>query len=253
MLKALLHGKLSREQENMEDILTSNVFGTLNYLPTSSCMVRFLSNAVLLNGDRPLAQLPLGAEIVFNFWPWLNEPGYDGCEPDVLLRIVCGDQGKYLVLVEAKYHSGKSSEAGEEIGTEDPASNEIKKVEDQLAKEWRQLEAVAEKESCQPVLIYLTADTSCPRDEIEASQKRFRPEAKVKICWLSWRDLPAIIEDEDNKMLRDLLAMLRHLNLTFFEGFSKLEPYSLDRWNFSLSFDWKCLQVTTPIRWEFKS
>ena len=33
MLSALLHGKLSREQENMEDILTSIVFDTLRHLP----------------------------------------------------------------------------------------------------------------------------------------------------------------------------------------------------------------------------
>ena len=35
MIEALLHGKLSCKQENMEDILTSNVFGMLQYFDTS--------------------------------------------------------------------------------------------------------------------------------------------------------------------------------------------------------------------------
>lgn len=45
MLVALLHGKLSREQENIEDILTSNVFGVLKYLPPGTVLIPFLSKA----------------------------------------------------------------------------------------------------------------------------------------------------------------------------------------------------------------
>ena len=41
MLQALLNGKLSREQENMEDILTSNVFGLLRYVQPQDGILKY--------------------------------------------------------------------------------------------------------------------------------------------------------------------------------------------------------------------
>ena len=54
--------KRSEETENMEDILTSHVFGTLKYLPNSSGLIQFLSKATFFNRetgdeDRPLGHL----------------------------------------------------------------------------------------------------------------------------------------------------------------------------------------------------
>jgi hypothetical protein len=147
MLKALLHGKLSREQENMEDIVTSNVFGTVQYLANSSDLIQFLSKAALLNRETgqeglPLGDLPSNAHIEFEFWPWLNDHVCAGCEPDVLLRVDSGGDRRYLILIEVKYHSGKSSEASET--TEQTNSGDAtKKAEDQLAKEWQQLQVLA--------------------------------------------------------------------------------------------------------------
>ena len=45
MIHALLNGKLSADQENMEDILTSNVFGLLRYLPPEHGLLPFLAHA----------------------------------------------------------------------------------------------------------------------------------------------------------------------------------------------------------------
>jgi hypothetical protein len=111
MLRALIHSKLSRDQENMEDILTSNVFGTLRYLSTAEVILSFLAKASTLNGDFPLAGLSARSKVDFEFWPWLTAPSCAGCEPDVLLRVDSPAGGKYLVLIEAKYRSGKSSKA----------------------------------------------------------------------------------------------------------------------------------------------
>lgn len=44
MLEALLHGKLSRNQENMEDILASSVSGLLQLMPATE-LGRFLAMA----------------------------------------------------------------------------------------------------------------------------------------------------------------------------------------------------------------
>ena len=46
MIEALLRGKLSREQENMEDVLTSNVFGMLQYVAPELGLFPFLARAV---------------------------------------------------------------------------------------------------------------------------------------------------------------------------------------------------------------
>jgi hypothetical protein len=45
MMPALLHGKLSKEQQNMEDVLTSTVFGLLEYVDSNEGVLPFLSRA----------------------------------------------------------------------------------------------------------------------------------------------------------------------------------------------------------------
>lgn len=110
MLMVLLHGKLSQDQENMEDILTSNVFGVLKYVPPEAALIPFLSKARTLGGEFPLASLSSHSEVTFEFWPWLEEPNCTPCEPDLLIRINSLDGKSILILVKAKYRSGKSSE-----------------------------------------------------------------------------------------------------------------------------------------------
>lgn len=225
MLMALLRGKLSRDQENMEDILTSNVFGTFKYLPPQDALLPFLSNAALLNGEMPLASLPGHAEVKYKFWPRLEEPDCEGCEPDVLIFLkLPGGSEKKLILVEAKYLSGKSSEEGEGA-----------RPHDQLAREWDNLRALAARESAASLLIYLTADLSPPIEDIEASQKELegKREQRGQICWLSWRHLRSLTRTSSHEMLRDLGEVLHHLNLTFFEGFSGVEAPRQLRWTFS--------------------
>ncbi len=51
MLAALIAGKLSRMQENMEDILTSNVFGLMQYMPAADALVPFLRNVEALSAE----------------------------------------------------------------------------------------------------------------------------------------------------------------------------------------------------------
>ena len=57
MLQAILKGKLSREQENMEDILTSNVFGLLRYVQPQEGILKYLSLAEDKDGKQPLKYL----------------------------------------------------------------------------------------------------------------------------------------------------------------------------------------------------
>lgn len=83
MLQALLRGKLSREQENLEDILTSNVFGALGYLDPKDGPLPFLALAETASGDRDFAWISELAPSVkvsatYEFWPWWEKPGCYG-------------------------------------------------------------------------------------------------------------------------------------------------------------------------------
>ena len=208
MLDALLNGKLARELENMEDVLTSNVFGLTKYLPAKEALLPFLRQARDTIGDAPLSDISDDAAAEYEFWPSWHEPGCVFCEPDLALRIDDKD-ATYLVGIEAKYRSGKSSFA-------DPADvpSEPHSANDQLAKEWQNLCRIAEREGRKPVLVYLTADYGVPRQEILESQADLMKSGCI--CWLSWRHLLRVVEMRETAIGKDLTALMHRLGFTFF-------------------------------------
>jgi hypothetical protein len=233
----------------MEDILTSNVFGLLRYLPPAEGLFAFISNAQALDGTRPLRFLlqpayASTATVEYEFWPFLKESGCFGCEPDLMLTITSSTGSLVSVLIEAKYWSGKSSEAYES------AANPV----DQLAREWDNLCGAARSAGAVPFLIYLTQDMRYPRSEIESSisewiEKRKGPGHGPAILWLSWRDLTRVVDPKANTILHDIHRMLVRLNLTSFLGFA-VNPVEPLAWSFGRkAFRWhvspECL------RWEF--
>ncbi|MGE0681985.1 MAG: hypothetical protein AB7P69_13935 [Candidatus Binatia bacterium] len=196
----------------------------------------------------------------------MEEPTCTPCEPDLLIRINCPDGERIVVLIEAKYRSGKSSEEETSSLTEISRNREESDVltssqdeiplKDQLSREWENLQSLADKESAQPVLVYLTADVGCPTKEIEDSQKALESRKKETgtICWLSWRHLPSLIVNSENEMLRDLATVLRRLNLTFFEGFSLVSSLGHIQWQFfpePIRFNWACRRIDKSLRWKF--
>ena len=91
MYLAEIHGKLSRQTENQEDILTSNVFSFFKYSNRKSFLYEFVRSL----GLEISIENALNAE--FFFWPRFE----DNTEPDLVIII-----GDFYLLVEAKYHSG---------------------------------------------------------------------------------------------------------------------------------------------------
>ena len=226
MIEAVLHGKLSSKQENMEDVLTSNVFGMLQYVAPDAGVIPFLSRAKTMDGNAPLAyikDLPAAnISVSYRFWPrWSH------CEPDVVLDISIADRLSYLIVIEAKHRSGKSSEADDvEL-----------RPNDQLAREWLDLSEEADRLLARPLLVFLTADICCPKSEIqdsidEYSHKRSADARTPLNCWLSWRELPGLFGRLPHLTpLRDIARMAEKLNLTFFQGFEDLSPFHID-WTF---------------------
>jgi hypothetical protein len=250
MIAALIAGKLSPLQENMEDILTSNVFGLMQYLPAPDALLPFLRNAEALDGSHPLAGLSSNTEATYSFWPRIERPGCHPCEPDVMIRLNDSADGPWIVLIEAKFRCGKSSE-------EDESSSA---PYDQLAREWDNLVSIAEVEKAQPLLVYLTADIGMPRQEIAASAREFSEKRSgcehaghFQCAWLSWRRLSVIFRGAQKPALRDLCALANHLSLCYFNGVTPLDLSPLAAWEFlvdSEGFAWKEIGKTAEI-WRF--
>ena len=244
MLQAILRGKLSRDHEQIEDILTSNVFGLLRY-EDHRIVLEWLGRARLVDGRGALdcALLPIDQiSIAWEFWPSWSEEGCVACEPDVVLTVSVPGKPPMHVLIEAKLNSGKSSQADDGYA---PA--------DQLAREWDNLVARSRADGARLVLIYLTSHFSLPRSEIEASTREFRSKrgADPVIAWLSWRELSTILDRHPQGLIRrDLALLLERMGLTYFEGVAPLPPEKI-RWRFDAgSYKWSIDDATDP-NWRF--
>src|SRR3989304_1732492 len=108
MLAAQLRGKLTRKEEDLEDLLTSNVFGSIKYVPHENGLIPLLAAAEDSNGFNPLRSLPKISAVDYEFWPYLEDGNGNAREPDVLIRITYETKRQIIILVEAKYKSGKS-------------------------------------------------------------------------------------------------------------------------------------------------
>src|SRR5687768_16534902 len=100
MLHAELHGKLTEDTadaERREDVLTSTVFGTLFVASAWNDLCEWFGRARRV---RQAPELRASASGARDYWFW---PRLHGAEPDLVVRL-----GDLLVVVEAKYYSGKS-------------------------------------------------------------------------------------------------------------------------------------------------
>lgn len=249
MLQALLYGKLSRDIEGMEDVLTSSVFGILKEIPFKEGVLPLLKTARSI-GDIQNPFLALtDASMEMQFWPWIKKADYYGCEPDVLIRINAEGLSA-IVLIEAKYKSGKSSQE----------NSEDFRPTDQLSREWVNLAEIAREEGRLPLLLYLTADIAIPRRDISDSIAELRKKSgelleqyPPRFLWISWRHLKSLYENSNNPFLQSIVLLLKRLNLNFYEGLGVIDNYDIKFWNFSrpeIHFDWNCVSYQT-FEWRY--
>jgi hypothetical protein len=262
MLEALIGGKLSREQENMEDVLTSAVFGNLRYAPPSKGLYRFIAHARLFNAPDesafPLRKLLADGflrcdDAKTRFWPRWTTRGGRRCEPDVVVHCRSDDGASLMIAIEAKYRSGKSSEA-----QDDEADTTDFDLRDQLAIEWHCLSEEAAKIAATPYLIYLTADVGIPRAELLDSlaefARRYPQEPTPQLLSLSWRVLSQEFANAEVPALRDVGLLARRLNLVYFSGFVPAAEIVPFRWRFNtLPHRWFGASANAPISWSFQN
>ncbi len=267
MLQALIHGRLTREEEGMEDLLTSNTFGLMKYLPPEVVLLPFLSLAKDPLRDHSLISWLKGASKLerLRFWPTLAHPDCNSCEPDVDIVFLHDDGTRTWVLIEAKYRSGKSSEAT--VGTEKPT--------DQLAREFDNLSSIAQQEGiARYALVYLTTDYTCPENELEESADEYKRKRDLSpnLYWLSWRMLYDVLESADYSgpgIIEDLKRLLLNLNLIMFRrlrfrdlrkpewGFERIPKH----WRWSVlkpnwvfvrkELVWGWVPFPKPAKWQF--
>ncbi len=231
MFAAQMAGKLPASQKNAEDLLTSNVFGLYRYLRPELGLLQFVKTAKRVDGVefRGFDQVE---SIDLQFWPWLQEQGAKGAEPDVLVEMVASNQRKCLVLIEAKYLSTKSS-----YSDDSPEPN------DQLAREMYNLRKVALRKGIDDyALIYITAHTFMPVEDIKEAISELNQKTGDgngdRFFWTTWRRLPRILAQAATicerplaSMLTDLRTIILDLGLTFFEGVTYSE-WTLPGWEF---------------------
>ena len=227
MTIAEIRGKLSSSGSNLsdrrEDLLTADVFGCLRYLPFKKGFQKVLTRAQRYANLESLSVKSTNDDVKVRFWPRLEKS-----EPDVLIQ-----NGTHLIMIEAKYLSGKSGHYGANQDNED--SMEVASS-DQLAREFQDLmnyDGDYRKRS----LIYLTAHRMLPMEDIKSGHEDLnklsddrRYSYKDNIYWLSWFEIYKTVDgllkgdsQIQDKYWRIVLSDIQHLlhkkGLRQFEGF----------------------------------
>jgi hypothetical protein len=242
MTIAELHGKLAPGRaagyEYMEDLLTSDVFGTMRYAGWQYGFLDWLLTAESAPvSPRPasIAEHLCRAEIVqveICFWPALR----NGREPDVALLFEFASGNHLLVLIEAKYFSGMSDWDGPALEDEDGVTGS--QIIDQVWGLHRmptgELLAWFDDDGREPaddvqldrIHLLVTAHTALPVEYYRRAAAKRKAPWPVSAYWLSWTGLGdhiqphlARTEGGTQALLGDLYRLLQRKGLVPFQGF----------------------------------
>ncbi len=262
---AEIRGKISETganlSERMEDLLTSDIFGCMRYLPVQKALVPFLQIARSLHGNI----LTIPGEVIrvhYSFWPWLKLVGRIPCEPDVVLGLETKGSQVHLVLIEAKYYSGLSSEEDERA-----------EPNDQLARELDNLDVVScatlgwgtHLEITSRSLLFMTQDMGIPQDLLAKSLDEYERKRNKHgdIFWASWRFLPSVLErnlekesvPENRAVMADMLSLLLRKGLIMFGGVESItEPFALPEFYHDIptKYSWPVIPGSLEIDYVFE-
>jgi hypothetical protein len=215
MYLAEIHGKLSRENENREDILTSNVFSFFKYTDRVTFFYPFLKSLGFVVTPEDAVQ----AEFIF----WPSFP--DGTQPDLVIVI-----GRYYLLFEAKYHSGFGQES-------EHLKHQLVREIEGGALEAKNLEKLFK-------IITVTAHYFKTPDLFIGVPKHHHKD----LIWINWQSIAYLIYDIMEKepkvsaetilFAEDLYQLLLKKNLRNFEGVNVLSKTGrLPRHDGAIFFD----------------
>jgi hypothetical protein len=229
MTIAEVHGKLT-PYEGMEDLLTSDVFGTFRYLEPNQGLIPFLKRAQRFREDEKPCFLSDVASVEYFFWQRSIELKR---EPDLVLLITNSDGSEICILVEAKYRSRKSNR----FIDEDMPDDENKFDGDQLAEYYLELKKgnfsfIRQRNNVKrsAFLFYVTAHDVKPVKDIEESLNKITNDDSKNFYWLNWQEIISVVEEIESNgatkmqhlMLNDLVNLLEYKSLTYYAGYSKI-------------------------------
>lgn len=247
---AEIRGKISSSGSNLsdrlEDMLTSDIFGPLRYLPFQDGLLKILlksknysNNAWLSLDNCDKSSIPK-----YYFWPKLSLS-----EPDILIEF-----GDHLFLIEVKYLSGKSGHF-EKNGSEQ--DNLELASSDQLGREFIDLLNFPGKFQTRSI-VYLTSHRKLPVNDIKAGYdavveiypKKIGTQYQNNIYWLSWFTVHELISNLLNQqqnyyqklVLRDMKNLLHKKGFRVFEGFTNLDIKNV-KFESDIIFYQKCLSM----------
>jgi hypothetical protein len=207
MYLAEIHGKLSGDNENKEDILTSNVFSFFKYTNRGAFFYPLLR---LVGLDVSVEDCK---QAEFRFWPTYP----DRTEPDLVILV-----GRYYLLVEDKYLSG--------FGEETP------KLKHQLEREVKGGVAEANSLGREFKILIITADFYRPPEIFDGIPDYFIKDAR----WINWQRIAFLIYKilklatnlpaETKLFASDLYDLFIKKNLRNFEGMNALPIIHLSRY-----------------------
>lgn len=203
-IQAVIKGKISSSGSNLteklEDLMTSNLFQNILYLPFEKGLKPILSQA--FNKDKKKLILNSDFTILnYEFWPqWKN------CEPDLVISLNNTQTQKQLnILLEAKLYSLLSGE-------------------NQLVREWKDLISFFPKGD--NYLIYLNAEPYFPKTEFLKSKKIDKTINTTRFYWLTYEAIYAgLVKNNvsDNPIIQDIIHLLEYY---YFVPFDKWSSYS---------------------------
>lgn len=257
MTIAELHGKLSSTGSNAhdrrEDLLTSDVFGTLRYLPPRSGIIPFLCLAMEKTAPQSARDLnDMDDEAIavrYGFWPHGRATGR---EPDVVIEISTPSGPAFAFTIESKYESGPS-----DIERED---QEVAPGGRQLGDQFEDLlqpDPYTDMRLQAPIknrfLVYVTAHLRCPDETLSLARAQLEKRHssgfidlsglssqiwQSNMLWASWADVWTVMKDLTfsafpfDIISTDLMKLLERKGFRRFSGMRCCDELVIDGWGY---------------------
>lgn len=219
VLEAIVRGKVVAFDDR-EDHLTSLALGVLAWIPPALGIAKLLAFAV--DADRrPLGWGSDFERFELDLWPWWDlDEHVAGAEPDAVLEME-GRAGRTLLVVESKWHSGKS-------GADE---------RDQLKRQHANGLAEAERRHARLVgVLYVTTHLAMPIADLVASRVAIESDSRLgraRLGWVSWRDAVSVLEGAAvelrvtqplvSRLAEDAVSYMRRAGLARYAGLPRPE------------------------------
>jgi len=219
MLKAQLHSKMFPIDawRDVEDILTGDFFGALDYLPRETFVRAFIEELIRLNPSASSldADGTKWKDVTFNFWPRITGED-EAAEPDLTIA-----SDRWLLVVEVKLHS--------RLGSRQPWREYV------VGRQIAELQGISQ-DAVRYVLVApdrldVTAtfevdqQTQCEQLLANTLQIRWSEIVALVERWLAVQPCAEGVTSEQTRLLNDLLAALQKRRRLAFGGF-RFENFS---------------------------